>query len=180
MAADELNKEDIDKAQRIVDEAEGELRKIENWTKWIIPAVAALWSLFQLSLATFLLLNSTIVRSIHFAFAIFLVYLSHPFFKKPKKNKILNYFASRKRISVFDFTIAITAAAAALYIAFDYIGISTRQGSPLTRDIIVGFVLIVLLLEAARRSLGPALSVIAAVFILYAFFGPYMPAVIAF
>ena len=180
MAIDELKKEDIDEAQRIVDEAEGDIRKIDNWTKYLIPVIAASWSLFQLSLATFLLLNSTIVRSIHFAFAILLVFLSHPFFKKPKKHRILNYFASRDRITVFDMTVAVVAALAALYIAFDYIGISTRQGSPLPRDLIVGFILIILLLEAARRSLGPALSIIAAVFILYAFFGPYMPAVIAF
>ena len=76
--------------------------------------------------------------------------------------------------------LAAVAAVAALYIAFDYVGISTRQGSPLPRDLIVGFTVIILLLEAARRSLGPALSIIASVFILYAFFGPYMPAVIAF
>ncbi len=180
MDIDGIKKEDIDEAQRIVDEAEGDSRKIENWTKWIIPSVAAAWSLFQLSLATFLLLNSTIVRAVHFAFAIFLVFLSHPFFKKSKKNRILNYFASRDRITFFDLSVALTASIAALYIAIDYVGISIRQGAPLERDIIVGFVLIILLLEAARRSLGPALSVIAAVFILYAFFGPYMPAVIAF
>ena len=180
MAIDEVRKEDLDKAQRLVDEAEGDIRKIDNWTKWLIPSIAAAWSIFQLSLATFLLLNSTIVRSIHFAFAILLVYLSHPFFKKQKKNRILNYFASRDRITVFDMILAAVAAVAALYIAFDYVGISTRQGSPLPRDLIVGFTVIILLLEAARRSLGPALSIIAAVFILYAFFGPYMPAVIAF
>ena len=180
MAIDEVRKEDLDKAQRLVDEAEGDIRKIDNWTKWLIPSIAAAWSIFQLSLATFLLLNSTIVRSIHFAFAILLVYLSHPFFKKQKKNRILNYFASRDRITVFDMILAAVAAVAALYIAFDYVGISTRQGSPLPRDLIVGFTVIILLLEAARRSLGPALSIIASVFILYAFFGPYMPAVIAF
>ena len=180
MAIDEIKKEDMDEAQRIVDEAEGDLRKIDNWTRWLIPVIAASWSLFQLSLATFLLLNSTIVRSIHFAFAILLVFLSHPFFKKSKKNKVLNYLASRDRITVVDMFIAVTAALFALYIAFDYVGISTRQGSPLPRDLFVGFILIILLLEAARRSLGPALSIIALVFILYAFFGPYMPAVIAF
>jgi TRAP transporter 4TM/12TM fusion protein len=37
-----------------------------------------------------------------------------------------------------------------------------------------------MLLEAARRVIGPALSVIATFFCLYAFFGPYMPDVIAF
>jgi len=47
-------------------------------------------------------------------------------------------------------------------------------------DIVVGVVLVILLLEAARRSLGPFLVIVACLFIFYAFFGPYMPDVIAF
>ena len=47
-------------------------------------------------------------------------------------------------------------------------------------SIIVGLTLTVLILEAARRSLGPTISVVAGIFILYAFFGPYMPSVLAF
>ena len=38
---------------------------------------------------------------------------------------------------------------------------------------------IVLLLEATRRALGPPLMVVGAVFLFYAFAGPYMPEVIA-
>jgi TRAP transporter 4TM/12TM fusion protein len=48
------------------------------------------------------------------------------------------------------------------------------------RDIVIGLTLVVLLLEAARRVIGPALPVIAIFFIIYAFFGPYMPDLIAF
>jgi TRAP transporter 4TM/12TM fusion protein len=55
-----------------------------------------------------------------------------------------------------------------------------RYGAPITRDIVIGLILVVLLLEASRRVIGPALSVIATAFCLYAFFGPYMPDVIAF
>lgn len=35
-------------------------------------------------------------------------------------------------------------------------------------------------MEAARRALGPTISVVAALFIFYAFFGPHMPSVLAF
>jgi TRAP transporter 4TM/12TM fusion protein len=45
---------------------------------------------------------------------------------------------------------------------------------------VAGFVLVVLLLEASRRVIGPALPVIAVLFCVYAFFGPYMPDIIAF
>ena len=40
-----------------------------------------------------------------------------------------------------------------------------------TREVIVGTILIVLLLEAARRALGIALSAICIIFICYAFIG---------
>ncbi len=172
---------DLDKAQRIVDEAEGGTRNIESGPgRWVIPVIAACWSLFQLAISSFILLESTYVRAIHLAFAICLVFLSHPLFKKPKKNRVLNYFANNDRFSTVDIIIAAAATLLALYIAIDYVGISGRQGAPVPRDVIIGFALVVLLLEAARRALGPALPIVAIIFILYSFFGPYMPAVLAF
>ena len=172
---------DLDKAQRIVDEAEGGTRNVESPIgRWVVPVIAASWSIFQLAISSFVLLESTIVRAVHLAFAICLVYLSHPLFKKSKKNRFLNYFANNNRYSVADIIITVGATLLALYLALDYVGISSRQGIPLPRDIIFGFTLVVLLLEAARRSLGPALPIVAIIFMLYSFFGPYMPAVLAF
>ncbi|MBF9016432.1 MULTISPECIES: TRAP transporter permease [unclassified Oceanispirochaeta] len=172
---------DLDKAQRIADEAEGGTRNIQTGlSRWVIPVIAAAWSIFQLSISSFILMESTLVRAIHLAFAICLVFLSHPMFKKPKKNRYLNYFAKNDRFTVVDIIIALAATALALYIAIDYVGISGRQGIPIQRDLIIGFFLVLLLLEAARRALGPALPIVALVFILYSFFGPYMPSVLAF
>ncbi|MFC1820316.1 TRAP transporter permease [Thermodesulfobacteriota bacterium] len=64
--------------------------------------------------------------------------------------------------------------------ALDYESIAMRMGVPITRDIIFGVILVVLLLEATRRVIGPALSFIAVMFTLYAFLGPYMPDVLSF
>ncbi|OQY33536.1 MAG: C4-dicarboxylate ABC transporter [Spirochaetaceae bacterium 4572_59] len=172
---------DLEKAQQIVDEAEGGTRNIKSgWSMWLIPSIAVSWSIFQLLISSFILLESTIVRAIHLAFAICLVFLSHPLFKKQKKNRFLNYFANNDRYSAVDIIITIAATVLALYIAIDYVGISGRQGKPIFRDILFGVMLVGLLLEAARRSLGPALPIVAIVFILYSFFGPYMPSVLAF
>ena len=46
-------------------------------------------------------------------------------------------------------------------------------------DGICGFILIVLILEISRESIGIALPIIAVVFLAYAMLGPYLPAVIA-
>ncbi len=172
---------DLEKAQKIVDEAEGGTRDVNTgWSRWLIPVIAVSWSVFQLLISSVILLESTLVRSIHLGFAICLVFLSHPLFKKPKKNRFLNYFANNDRYTVVDIIITLAATLLALYIAIDYIGISSRQGAPVFRDILFGFILVLLLLEAARRSLGPALPIVAIIFILYSFLGPYMPSVLAF
>lgn len=54
-----------------------------------------------------------------------------------------------------------------------------RAGAYLQRDVVIGLITIVILLEAARRALGMALSIIAICFLLYDYFGQYMPDLIA-
>jgi len=171
--------EGAEAAKRIAEEAEFGARAPAGLTKRVIYGVATLWSLFQLSLPKLILLPSVYIRAIHLAFAIFLVYLSYPAFKRIRTRGVLAFLSSREKVYLIDWILAILAAISALYLAIDYEGLSARQGSPLLRDIIFGALLVVLLLEAARRSLGPALSVVAGLFIVYAFFGPYMPDLIA-
>jgi TRAP transporter 4TM/12TM fusion protein len=170
----------ISRAQRIVEEVEVGGRNPEGWQRWVIPVVAFTWSCFQFLLPKVILLETVSVRAIHLAFAISLVYLSYPLLGRRQLKGPLRFLTRRRRIVWFDFLLAGAAAVSALYIVLDYQGLADRQGSPLTRDIVFGIILIVLLLEAARRSLGPALACLATIFILYSFYGPYMPDVIAF
>jgi TRAP transporter 4TM/12TM fusion protein len=167
-------------AERIAEEAEFGSRRLSGVTRYIIPFIAAAWSLFQLSLPEVLILDSIYVRSIHLGFAILLVYLSHPAFKKREFRGIFSFLTVKNRISFIDWGLGIIGAFAALYLAINYAELAERQGAPILMDIIVGVVLVVLLLEAARRSLGPFLVIVACGFIFYSFFGPYMPDVIAF
>ncbi|MGA1861269.1 TRAP transporter permease [Deferribacter thermophilus] len=173
-----MSSENIKKAEEILKEETGELREFRPHERIIFDTIAVGWALFQLALASFLILNSTYVRAIHLAFAMALVFLSIPFFKKPKR--VLRFLSVTDRIPLIDYIFAIIGVFAALYIVIDYNGIAMRAGSPLTRDIVFGLLLIVVLLEATRRSIGPALTFIAIVFSIYAFFGPYMPEVLAY
>ncbi len=176
----EAPEEGIAKAQELVKASEEGLKSVKGPARWLVPCIAAAWSLFQLALPSVLILNAVYIRAIHLAFAIVLVFLSYPMFKKVRKGKIFGYFSVRDRFTLFDYVVAILAAASALYIAYDYTGISGRMGAPNTLDIVMGVMLLVLLLEAARRSLGPALPIVAIAFILYSFYGPYMPDILAF
>lgn len=152
-------------ARRIAEEAEGGVRRIKLGAgRWSVSTIAALWSIFQLLLPSVILVNSTIVRSIHLSFAIVLVFLTHPMLKEPKKGKLEIYLGSRDKITVLDYAMTLIAGIAALYIAFemfmleinpDYYRIASRQGKPIVRDMVFGITLMLMLLEAARRSLGP-------------------------
>ncbi len=175
---DHAQDDGLEIAKRMAEEEVGMGRRPRGWAKWVIPTIAVSWSLFQLSIASWLIIDSTFVRSIHLGFALLIIYLNYPLFKSPKFG--IDYFSATDRIPLLDFAIGILAAVSALYIALDYDGLITRYGAPITRDLLMGACLVILLLEAARRVIGPALPVIALVFCAYAFFGPYMPDLIAF
>ena len=142
----------------------------------ILFTVPLLWSLFQLWIASplpfileFGVFNSTEARSIHLAFASFLAFSAFPMFKGRHTN----------HVPVYDWILALGAAFTASYLYVFYDQLATRPGAPETQDLIVALTGLVLLLEATRRSLGLPLAVVAAVFVIYALGGPFMPEVIA-
>ncbi len=172
------NDEGLEVARKMAEEEEGVARRPTGPTKWVIPTIGVIWSFFQLSIASWWILDTVFIRAIHLGFALLMVYLNYPVLKETRLG--LKFLSIKDRIPVWDFVIAIIACFSAVYIAVDYYGVVHRAGAPITRDIIIGLILLVMLLEAARRVIGPALSIIALFFCIYAFFGPYMPDVIAF
>jgi TRAP transporter 4TM/12TM fusion protein len=174
----EQKDEGLEIARKMAEEEEGVARRPRGPEKWVIPVIGVAWSFFQLSIASWWILDTVFIRSIHLGFAMLIVYLNYPVFKETHFG--LKFLSIKDRIPPWDFVIALIACFSAVYIAVDYYGVTHRAGAPITRDIVIGLILLVLLLEAARRVIGPALSVIALFFCVYAFFGPYMPDVIAF
>ncbi|MBC8318511.1 MAG: TRAP transporter permease [Desulfobulbaceae bacterium] len=168
----------VDLAHQLANEEAGIGRKPTSWQKYIIPTIAVAWSLFQLSLPKWIMLDTIYIRAIHLSFALVLVYLNYPLFKKPIFG--ITYFSRHKTIPLFDMLMAGLACYCALYLVLNLDAINSRYGSPILADIIFGVLLTVLLLEGARRTIGPALSIIAGAFIAYCFLGPYMPDLIAF
>ncbi len=169
---------EINKIETIAQDETGLLRTPKGISKYFLPSVAILWSLFQLSVASWLILDSLFVRAVHLGFAILIVFLGSPPFKKPHFG--ITALSDTTKIPVYDIVLGLIACFASLYIIIDYEGITARYGIPVFRDILIGIVLVALLLEATRRVVGPALPSIAIIFIGYAFLGPYMPDVIAF
>ncbi len=168
---------DQDALQEMIAEADtGARNPVGTIPKKVLFFVPLFWTLFQLWYASplpfifnILVFNSTEARAIHLAFAMFLAYTAYPTFKS----------SPRDYIPLQDWFLALVAAFCASYLFFFYAGLSERPGDPLTIDLVVAVIGLVLLLEATRRALGPPLMVVASVFILYTFAGPWMPDVIA-
>ena len=169
----------VEEAKRMAEEEEAGYRHLVGWDKWVIPSIAVVWCLFQLSIASVWLLDTVIIRAVHLGFAMLIAFTSYPTLKKPRSG-FWSFLSTRTRIPVFDYALALIACFASLYIFLDYEGIAGRQGAPILRDLIVGVMLVIFLLEAARRVVGPGLTVIAGAFTLYVFFAEHMPEFMAF
>ncbi len=142
----------------------------------LIAGLALLWSLFQLWIASplpfmlrFGVFNNTEARSIHLAFALLLAFLAYPAFKR----------SPRDRVPLIDIALGLIAAASAGYLFVAYEQLAQRPGNLTTLDLVTACIGIPLLLEATRRALGPALAVIALIFLGYSLAGPYMPGLLA-
>ncbi|MBE9534937.1 MAG: TRAP transporter fused permease subunit, partial [Proteobacteria bacterium] len=165
-------------AEELLREERAEVRSLSPFEYYLVATISISWALFQLALPSVLVIDSTQERAIHLAFAMALLFLLMPCFKRPKK--YLGFLAVMDRIPILDYILTLVGAFTALYLALFYEGIAMRAGAPSTADMVSGTILVILLLEATRRIIGPALSVIAIGFTLYAFLGPHMPDLIAF
>ncbi|MFP4327540.1 MAG: TRAP transporter permease [Paracoccaceae bacterium] len=133
----------------------------------LIAAVAVAWSLFQVLLASPLanyvlpgdIINNS--RQIHLAFAIFLAFLAYPAFRS----------SPRSYVPIHDWIMALAGAFIALYGLFFYEKIVQSGGLADDTDKWFALVGLLILFEGARRALGPAMAIIATIFLAYVFFG---------
>jgi TRAP transporter 4TM/12TM fusion protein len=137
--------------------------------------VLFLLSCYHFYTAGFGIPRATTHRGLHLAVTLFLAFLSFSAFsRRHTRAGLLAPFG----LPLLDWALAITGAVAALYVPWIYDQLAFRVGDPLPIDIVMGTVLILVLLEATRRSMGWPLPVIALLFIAYAYFGQSMPGIL--
>jgi TRAP transporter 4TM/12TM fusion protein len=133
----------------------------------LLAVVAVVWSLFQVLLASPLanyILPGDVInnsRQVHLAFAVFLAFMAYPAFKS----------SPRHYIPLADWFLGLVGAFIAMYGFFFYQKIVDAGG--LADDMDKWFALagLLILFEGARRALGPAMAIIATIFLAYVFFG---------
>lgn len=151
------------------DLVEGGKRRLTGWRYWIVASLALAASLFHLYTAAFGLLPAMYQRAIHWMFMGSLIFLMYPTTKSRPKN----------RIDPWDWVFAALLAAACLNILLNWDAIAMREGMPTKSDIYLGTMMIILVIEAGRRSMGWPLPIVAIIAMIYGIFGQYFPGVLA-
>lgn len=146
-------------------EEEGRRATYTGIGRWVIGGVAVSWSLFQLYTASFGFLPAIQQRAVHLTFALVLIFLLHPF--------------RRHSRSGLRWTVDLLCLSAGLFvgifIVWDYEDLIYRAGSWEPLDLAASGILVLLVLEMARRTIGLALPLVALGFLLYAYFGAHLP-----
>ncbi len=132
--------------------------------KKITVVLASAMSLFQLWAAGVFMLPQPQHKAIHLAFALVLTFLIYPACK-----------AHRKKFPWFDALFAVLGLATGAYLVINYWDLIYRSGSPVTMDIVMGAITIILIFEATRRTMGWPLVIVGLLFLAYALWGQYLP-----
>lgn len=149
---------------------EAATRKLAGKMGWVVFFGLLAFSLFQLYTSIFGVLTAQLQRSIHLGFALALIFLLFPARKKNLKVK---------KVAWYDLLLAVIAVAVGTYWPMMIDDLVNRVGRLTPMDFYIGIAAILLVLEATRRTVGLPITIIAALFMAYALYGPYMPGFLA-
>ncbi len=126
----------------------------------------------------------------HMSGVLFLIFIGFPAFKNNFKNlENPNNFWVFFNVPIWDWLLILLGITSSLYIGitwyeikFNFLGYNfflpeqvMRQGAPYKIDVVFGTILIIVLLEAVRRTIGVVVPIIILFFISYAVFGRSIP-----
>jgi len=142
--------------------------RFENMFVFFGRWTAILMTTYHIYTSMFGLPSAVNHRAIHLCLGMIIAFSTIPIFKK-MKNK------GRSYLFIFiDFLLIILIVIITSYIVTQYTNIVYRVGTPTQLDTILGLILIVLVLELARRAVGVQLVIVPILFLLYLLFGQYI------
>ena len=144
-------------------------------TAWVIAkcltVIGVTLSLFQLYTAGIVAMTAMRQRSIFLTCILVMTFLTKPLYRGARKDRL-------NAAMVVDLILIGISIFVGLYIFIDLQGIFARQGDWSAWDFRVGVTLVLLVLELTRRVIGLNLTIIAVLFLLFGYFGPYAPELI--
>lgn len=143
----------------------GGARRLTGGSRRLVQVLGLLYGGYYITTAILGIQSPQAHRGVFVGGAAALIFLLYPVRK------------GREQTSVpwFDILLAAASIGAAGYYVVNFASMVDRAGRPITADLIVGAIMIVLSLEVTRRTAGMTLTVIGLVAIVYPFVGPWMP-----
>ena len=158
-----VSEDALKKAAEFVEAEEGATHRLKGMLAPFVTALAVGISLFHLYTAYDIVATQTL-RPVHVACILVLTFLLFPIAR-----------GFRNRIMPWDWAMAAASIAVIVYMLQGGDDFTDRSSLPNQTDVIVGAIFIVLVLEAARRTSGWIMPVVAIGFLLYALVGPSLP-----
>lgn len=146
------------------------MRKFTDFQDKAIGAWLVIISIFQLYTAFAGIYQPRIQRGVHLMFLLPAAFVLFPGLKK----------GMDKRVGPVDWILALVSVFPPLYIVWFHERLTERLefvDDVLTVELVLGTLLILLLLEAIRRAVVPAMATLIAVFFVYLYAAPYLPGV---
>ena len=140
--------------------------QVSEWPKALFT-VALLFSIFQIVTAAYHPISTQVQRAGHVGFLLMLIFLSFPTYGRERPQPVLAWILAALGMST------------AFYQWIFEADLIQRSGELTTADLVIGLILIMLVFEAARRVMGPALPIICGLFLAYGLFGQYLPGELA-
>ena len=162
--AAEVSEEALRRAEEMIEQEEGVHNRFSGWRAALVGTIAVAMSLFHLYTA-YAIVRPEHLRATHVAFVLLLTFLVFPLARR-----------FRLRIMPWDCLLAAAGVSTAVYLIAGGDNFFDRSIIPETWDIAFGAMLMLLILEAMRRTTGWVMPIVTVCFLLYAFFGDYLPA----
>jgi len=151
------------------EEFSGNKRLLRPWETVLLAVLCVGFTVFHLFVLNVYSLEPLLFRAIHVGWGGALGLMLYAPLRRQTRNGVPWY----------DWILVLASIACAVYITIELDGLLFRAGAQFTTgDVIVGVVGTFLILEFTRRTSGLALPIIAGVFIIYCFVGPWMPGVL--
>jgi TRAP transporter 4TM/12TM fusion protein len=159
-----ISEEQLKKAEEFIEAEEGASNRLSGRMGAFITVVAVIMSLFHLY-AAYSIVPTQTLRPVHVGFMLFLSFLLFPVAKR-----------FRNRARWWDWVAALASVGIVAYLIAGGDDFTDRATTPNRWDLILGVALMVLVLEATRRTSGWVMPAVVLGFIAYALLGPQLPA----
>ena len=178
----ELSEEELAAIEEKYDEG-SHTRDVSKHTGIYLRGVALAFAIYHYITAGFGLPPDHWHMGWHLAGLFILTYAFFPVFKSERLFRMKPSRARIGNVPIYDLLLMVLGVSSALYLGMAWRGIpllgieeqTFRMGNPNGWDMVFGCIIIVLVLDIARRTLGWVLPLIICIFIAYALLGPHIP-----